>query len=108
MKHFDSLEAFLQELPALAASHRDQLRGQNGIFELTTKQGKHLWACLEDGLITLPETAPAKVPDCVVTADEQDLLAMINGELSPVKALLFGKVKVKGNKGLLLKLAALA
>ena len=108
MKHYDSLESFLQELPSLAASHREELRGQNGVFGLTTSQGKQLWACLEDGLITLPETAPAQTPDCVLTADEKDLLAMINGELSPVKAILFGKIKVKGNKGLLMKLAALA
>ena len=108
MKHYDSLEAFLGDLPALAEAHRDKLRGQNGIFALTTRQGKQLWACLVDGLITLPETAPSQAPECVVTADEKDLLDIINGELSPVRAILFGKIRIKGNKGLLLKLASMA
>ena len=35
-------------------------------------------------------------------------LALLNGELNPAKALLLGKVRVRGNKGLLLKLIALA
>lgn len=107
MKKYDSMQAFLQDLPGLASNNREKLRGQSGLFELETKQGMRLWVRMEDGAITLPETTPAEKPDCTVTADEKDLLAMINGELSPVKAILFGKVKVKGNKGLLMKLAAL-
>ncbi len=107
MKRYESLDAFLSDLPALARGGRERLRGQSGLFSLTTKQGRQLWVRLEDGAITLPGSAPSGTPDCTVTADERDLLAMINGELSPVTAVLFGKVKVKGNKGLLLKLIAL-
>ncbi len=107
MARYESLDAFLADLPRLTAGARERLRGQSGLFELTTKQGRHLFVRLDDGLITLPETPPAEKPDCVVTADERDLLAVVNREQSPVTALLFGKVKVKGDKGLLLKLAAL-
>ena len=105
MARYESLDAFLADLPRLTAGARERLRGQSGLFELTTKQGRHLFVRLDDGLITLPETPPAEKPDCVVTADERDLLAVVNREQSPVTALLFGKVKVKGDKGLLLALA---
>lgn len=107
MERYGSVDAFLAALPALAAGARDRLRGQSGLFELTTKQGRHLFVRMEDGLITIPQAPPAEAPDCVVTADERDLVAIMNREQSPVTALLFGKVKVKGDKGLLLKLAAL-
>ena len=60
---------------------------------------------LEDGEITIPEAAPATAPDCVVTADEGDLLAVASQEQSPVTDLLFGKIKVRGDKGMLLNLA---
>ena len=107
MARYESIDAFLADLPRLTAGVRDRLCGQSGLFELTTKQGRHLFVRLDDGLITLPETAPAEKPDCVVTADERDLLAIANREQSPVTAILFGKVKVRGNRALLLKLAGI-
>ncbi len=105
---YESVDAFLQELPGLAAGSREKLRGQNGLFALESKQGRQFWVRLDDGVVTLPETAPEEKPDCTVIADESDVLALINREISPVVALLFGKVQVKGDKSILLKLAALA
>ncbi len=104
---YASIDAFLDDLPALAAGARTRLKGRSGLFSLTTKQGRQMWVSLDDGVITIPETAPARSPDCEVTADERDLLAILNGEQSPVTALLFGKVKVRGDKGLLLGLVTL-
>ena len=105
-KHYDSLDAFAAALPGLAYEIGDRLRGQSGRFALRTRQGRELGILLEDGRVTLTE-APVPDPDCAVEADEQDLLALVNGELSPMKALLFGRVRVRGDKALLLKLAAL-
>lgn len=106
MASYTSIDGFLAALPGMAEEARLRLKGQSGLFALTTKQGRRLFLRLEDGVITLPETVEA-TPDCEVTADEKDLLAVINGELNPVAAILFGRVRVKGDKTLLLKLAAL-
>lgn len=105
-RQFASLDAFIASLPELSGEIAGRLKGQNGLFSLRTKQGREMLIALEDGQITLPEHAD-RSPDCTVEADEHDLVALLNGELSPAKALLFGKVRVRGNKTLLLKLTAL-
>ena len=104
---YETLDAFVEDLPKLAEGARDKLAGTSGLFSLTTKQGRKMLALMEDGVVTLPETADRE-PDCELIADEKDLLDMINGKLNPAMALLFGKVQVKGDKGLLMKLVALA
>ena len=103
---YKTLDEFLAALPGMEDQARQRLRGRSGLFALTTKQGRRLWVRLEDGEISLPQ-APEAAPDCEVIADESELLAIINGAQSPVTAILFGRVKVKGDKGLLLSLAAL-
>lgn len=106
-RHYASLDAFVGDLPNLAPEIADRLRGQSGLFALRTRQGRSWLIALDDGRISLPDEAD-RDPDTSLEADEKDLLALLNGELSPARALLFGKVRVRGNKALLLKLAALA
>ena len=106
-RRYDSLDGFIAALPGLAAGIATRLKGQSGLFLLRTRQGREVCVLLADGQVALPE-APPREPDCTVEADERDVLALLNGELSPAKALLFGKVRVRGDKGLLLKLASLA
>lgn len=104
--HYDSLDAFVQALPAMAAEEQAKLRGHDGLLRLDTRQGRTFFVRLDDGVLTLPETAE-DTPDCTVTADENDLLQVINGTLSPVKALLFGKIKITGDTGKLMDLIKL-
>lgn len=106
MKQYDSVENFAADLPALTAGLRDKLQGNDGLFLLKLKDGRDYRIRLCDGLVTVnaPETEEA---DCTVTADEKTLLDMINGKGSPVKALLFGKVSVKGDVFRLKKLLSL-
>lgn len=104
--HYATLDDFVKDLPALAAQHRQQLAGQDALFLLETKQGRKTYICLQQGEVTLLDNSP-RPPVCTITADEDDLLAMIAGRLNPAKAILFGKVKVKGNPGPLMELISL-
>ena len=106
MARFESIDAFVAAIPAMAARSRDLLRGHDGLFRLDTRQGRTFFMRLSDGEMTLPENPPDNT-DCRVTADEADLLRIVNGSLSPVTALLFGKVRVSGDKSKLLALAKL-
>ena len=105
-ERYATLDEFVAALPSLAAPIEEKLKGQSGLFALRTRQGRVVNIRLGDGRVTLPETLE-RDPDCSLEADEKDLLALVNRELSPAKALLFGKIRVRGNKALLLKLAAL-
>ena len=103
--HYDSLDDFLTELPALAASVEDKLRVQNGLF-LVKLPKRQVYIRLEDGAVRV-ERCTGEYPNCIIEADEQLLLDMINGTVSPMKALLFGKIRVQGDVKPLLRLCAL-
>lgn len=103
MKQYDTLDAFAADLTTLTEEVREKLRGQDSLFLLKTKQGRECLIRLEDGIAKLIEPDGSQ-PDCTVTADEKTLLDLINGKASPVKALLFGKIAVKGDIGRLKRL----
>lgn len=103
---YDTLEAFMADIPMHAAKHQDELRGHDITAVLQTKQGRRLAVRLQDGKVSFP--AEEEAADCSVTADEQVLLDMINGKLSPVKALLLRKIVLHGDVTKLLALIKLA
>lgn len=104
--NYATLEEFLQDLPGLAREHRQALAGRSALFRLETRQGRCVLLRLADGEATLPAEC-AEEPACTLIADEGDLLALIAGKLSPARALMLGKVKIKGNPKPLLDLVAL-
>lgn len=104
--NYATLDDFLRDLPGLARAHREELADRSGLFRLETKQGRRVLLRLADGEVTMPDSCPEE-PVCTLMADEGDLLGLIAGKLSPAKALMLGKVKIKGNPKPLLDLAAL-
>ena len=105
MRTYSSLEEFLNDLPALAAEAEDALRGQEGLFLVETRQGTRALLHLRAGQLSIEEDGGA--PDCAVLADEQALLDIINGRTHPLRALLGGKIRVRGDKGRLMALISL-
>lgn len=103
---YTSLDAFLLDLPAHAAKHEKQLKGHDVTVLLRTLQGRQIRLTLRDGKISYDNGADGNA-DCTVTADENQLLAMINGQLHPMKALLLNKISVKGDVARLIALARL-
>lgn len=103
--HFNTLDELLAALPGLAEAHRAELGSRSALFLLETKQGRRVFIDLHDGIVTVTESGES--PVCTVIADETDLLNMMAGKLNPAKALMFGKVKVKGNPKPLLELIGL-
>lgn len=102
----DALEQWLDTLPAAAHQHQAAIRDIRGLFRVVTRQGRSRDILLAGGSVqVLPCGTDA--PTCTITADEGDLLAMLQGRLNPAKALLLGKVKVTGDPKPLLRLAAL-
>lgn len=104
--HYASIDELLRDLPRLAEEHRADLTGRNACFLFTFKQGRRVYLTLSDGHVSLAESSAA-VPDATVIADENDLLAMLAGQLNPMKAIMFGKVKIQGNPKPLLDMIAL-
>lgn len=105
MRTYSFLEEFLGDLPALAEGAEEALRGPEGLFLVETRQGARVWLRLQAGRLSIEEDGGA--PDCAVLADEQALLDIINGHMHPLRALLGGKIRVRGDKGRLMALISL-
>ena len=48
-----------------------------------------------------------KEADCVISITQDDMLGLMNGSLNPMTAFMSGKIKVKGDMGIAMKLQTL-
>ena len=72
-------------------------------FELNGKGGGKFTVNISDGKLNIEEGLQGDAK-CAVTATDENFMKVIRGELKPLNALLFGKVKVS-NQGELIKYA---
>jgi putative sterol carrier protein len=86
----------------------DKAEGVDAIFQfdLTGDSGAKYWVKVQN---KQPEVHEGEhdSPTMVLTASADDYLAMVNGELAPMTAFMQGRVKVKGDMGLAMKLQAM-
>ena len=102
---YDTIDSFLEELPALATQAGNKLAEHHGLFLIKTGAKEYLIR-LNNSQVTLEEPGQ-EYPNCIVEAEESLLLDMVNGKISPMKALLFGKARVQGDVKSLLRLSVL-
>lgn len=73
-------------------------------FDLSGDVGGKYWAQINNGQCQVGEgDAPANA-DMTMMASGEDYVAIINGTLNAMNAFMMGKVKVKGNMGMAMKL----
>lgn len=99
-----ALAPLLDELCALLSRHPDALAAINSRYRLIAPDtGLSCAFALEHGAYrALSDTDAA---DVTVSGKEGDLLRVFRRELSPMAALLRGKIKVSGSKAALMQLA---
>ena len=75
-------------------------------FDLSGDDGGQWVAAIADGKLTVTKgTVPT--PNLTLNMTAKDYVAMVNGELNPMSAFMQGKVKVKGETPLLMKMQKL-
>ncbi|MBI5958378.1 MAG: SCP2 sterol-binding domain-containing protein [Chloroflexi bacterium] len=86
----------------------DKAEGVDAIFQfvLTGDNGGNYWIKVANKQADVHE-GENEAPTMVVTATADDYLALVNGDLNPMMAFMQGKIKVKGEMALALKLQAL-
>ena len=75
-------------------------------FELTGEGGGTYHAAFEGGSYDIGE-GPVENAGCVVTMAAPDFIAMVEGKLNPTAAFMSGKLKIKGDMGLAMKLQSI-
>ena len=75
-------------------------------FDLDGDNGGLYWVKVGDGEV-LSGTGPANKPEMTLRALADDWAAVVSGELNPMQAFMSGRLKIRGNMDLALKLQAL-
>lgn len=102
-------EALFKEIGKRVSDHPDLVKKVKGIFEWNvTKGGKTAGKWIVDvkngaGSVTEGPCRQGK-PDCSITVEDDDLVAIATGKVDPQQLFMKGKLKVKGNVMLTTKL----
>ena len=75
-------------------------------FDLTGDGGGKYWLKVDNGQVEAAE-GQHDAPDITVVASAADYMNIVNGEMAAMSAFMTGKLKVKGDMGLALKLQAM-
>ena len=99
-------QLFMEELPKLFQPDRAGTTKATVQFDLSGDQAGQYHVNIADGQVH-PEKGPATTPDLTLSAAGDDLVKIFTGGLDPTAAFMSGKLKIKGNMALALKLQSL-
>ena len=100
-----SLPRLIEAILEVLKRHPEELKeitASYGIYAVDTGFAQAF--ALAGGKLSL--LAPGDAAEVTISGTAENLLLIFQRKLTPVKALLLGKVKIKGNRGVLIKLAA--
>lgn len=105
MPEISSVKQFFAEVMPEVVSNPEKSAGMNSTyqFSISGDDGGEWNLALADGTGKVSE-GTADGADCTVSCTDADWLKIVKGELNPQMAFMQGKIKIKGNMGLALKL----
>lgn len=80
--------------------------GKNVVYQFDLDGDKFYQVEVQNDVATFYDH-PAKTPDCTIQMSSENLLKLLNGELNPPMAVMTGKIKIKGDISLAMKLQSL-
>ena len=103
MPRVTTIKEIFERMPSVFLP--EKAAGLNAViqFEMTGEGGGAYYATIADGKCTVTEGV-ALNPSMTLSAAATDYLAVVNGELNPMQAFMQGKIKMKGDMSLALKM----
>jgi putative sterol carrier protein len=97
-KIFNEIDAALKEDPS-------STKGVRAVYQFNFhNDDSHTFQLVLKGEESYAAEGEQQTPDCTLVMMKDDFLAMAKGELNGTKAFMSGRLKIKGNMGLALKL----
>lgn len=97
-KLFSNIDAALKE-------DASQTKGVEAVYQFNFHQDdSSVFQLVLKGTDSYATEGEQETPDCTLVMVKEDFLAMARGELNGTKAFMSGRLKIKGNMGLALKL----
>ena len=98
-----TVQEFFQQLPTAVDPGKTAGMNNSYVFDV---EGVGAWTVrVTDGAVTVAEGA--EDADCTISASEETLTRIVNGEQNPTTAYMTGKLKIDGDMGAALKLQKL-
>lgn len=76
-------------------------------FDLSGDQGGKWWVKIHDGTAQSGKGEPGDPPNLTLLADANDWVRIMTGQQDPTAAFMQGKLKIKGDMGLALKMQSM-
>lgn len=99
-------QLFMEELPKLYQPDKAGSTKATVQFDLSGEQSGQYHVAI-DGRQLTTAPGPAESPDLTLTAAGEDVVKIFTGGLDATAAFMSGKLKLKGNMGLAMKLQSL-
>lgn len=103
------VKEILEEIETAMDDKPSYAEGVNAVFQFDLsgdEAGTYQVGLSDEGENFIAEGEKEKA-DCVLQMDSEDFIKMANGELNGTQAFMTGKLKIKGNMGLALKLQSI-
>src|SRR5579872_6433413 len=76
-------------------------------FDLSGDQGGRWWVKIHDGTAESGKGDPGETPNLTLLAEAGEWVKIMTGQLDPTAAFMQGKLKIKGDMGLAIKMQSL-
>jgi len=105
---FKNTTEFFKKIPSQLTGKQIDLLGKDGagIYEIILKSKENLQWIIKieaSGKVTTAING-LENPDIILTMKETDFLDLVNRKIRPAQAFFSGKIKISGNKNLIIKL----
>lgn len=97
------VKSSFQELQMKMNEEPEGIKYLNAVFQFNLNEGKVYQFSFHEGVVEV-SVKEAQSPDCILQLSDENVLKMMKGNFNTTMAYMTGKLKVKGDLGLAMKL----